>query len=109
MDKLPNLYGKERIQDSKITENPHCILKEKANNEKDSTFIAVVDPILSQVDSERSHERNNMQIIYLKIQHEEVIKKNDNLSNQLQDQEAYCASLEKELASLRYDLEREKL
>lgn len=66
----------------KLLKNPIVFLK-RENGVKDSTFIVVVDPILSQEDSE-SHERNNIQIIYLKIQYEEVIKKNENLSNHLQ-------------------------
>ena len=90
----------------KLLKNPIVFLN-RENGEKDSTFIAVVDPILSQEDSESSHKRNNMQIIYLKIQYEEVIKKNENLSNQRQEREAYCVSVEMELDSLRCDLEKE--
>lgn len=48
-----------------------------------------------------------MKIIDLKVQHEEVIKENEKFSNQLQDQEAYFAALENELASLRCEIEKE--
>lgn len=48
-----------------------------------------------------------MQIFDLKIQHKEVIKENENFSNQLQDREAYYVRLENGLASLRCELEKE--
>lgn len=68
----------------KLAKNPIAFFK-RENDEKDSTLIAVEDPNLSQEDSESSHESKDMQIIYLKIHHEEVMKKNENFSNQLQD------------------------
>jgi len=76
----------------KLLKNPITFLKRKSDK-NDFTFIEVANPILSQEDSERSHESNDMQIIDIKIQHEVVIKANESFSNQLQDREAYCACL----------------
>ena len=76
----------------KLLKNPITFLKRKSDK-NDFTFIEVANPILSQEDSESSHESNDMQIIDIKIQHEVVIKANEGFSNQLQDREAYCACL----------------
>jgi len=89
-----------------LLKNPIAFLKRKIMMKRDYIFIAVANPILSQEGSESGHESNKMKIIDLETQHEEVVKKNQNFSNQLQDSEAYCESLENEIASLICELEK---